>query len=146
MSRLQEFGGSIEDICGGSRTKLSHKLTAPTAKTTENIMLQYLLPSQAVQPVIHFHTIQRGGYGNVHEKGALPRAPKNAPAWSTETTLELTAFTWFGVMWKASLKGVWVTIPPAIPAGRASGDIACCNGRRRKTHYHNQRGIFPSRQ
>lgn len=31
----------------------------------------------------------------IPEMGALPSAPKKAPAWSTETTLEDTSFAFF---------------------------------------------------
>jgi hypothetical protein len=54
--------------------------------------------------------------------GALPRAPKNAPAWSTDTTLEDTSvvFLAFGEPSAFNIpKCVWkngcVTTPPAIP-------------------------------
>src|ERR1700683_4694044 len=56
------------------------------------------------------------------EIGALPRAPKKAPAWRTDTTLEDTSFVFlvFGEPSAFNIpKCVWkngcVTTPPAIP-------------------------------
>ena len=50
--------------------------TAPTEKMAEKVSKASFLPMAA-------------------EIGAEPRAPKNAPAWSTETTLDETSFDFF---------------------------------------------------
>lgn len=78
-------------------------LTAPANKTTTKINNVYLRPIFA-------------------ETGALPNAPKNAPACKTETTLDDTAFDFAtSVLPFASMrpnserKNGLETTPPAIP-------------------------------
>ena len=68
----------------------------------------------------------RGGSGDTPDKGALASAPKNAPAWRTETTFELRSFallvslTPFLMIPKWFWKYGCATTPPPTPLVRMS--------------------------
>jgi len=66
------------------------------------------------------------------EIGALPRAPKKAPAWRTDTTLDDTLFVLFVFAEPSGFnmpKCVWKygcdTTPPAIPLRNQSDFLSC---------------------
>ena len=86
----------------------SETLTAPTENIIVKTMRVHLLPIQ-------------------FDKGALPRAPKKAPACKTDTTLDDKSFTFLAFLEPLGFnipKFFWkygcVTIPPAIPLWRWS--------------------------
>jgi hypothetical protein len=72
-------------------------LTAPTRKIAVNVNMVYLRPILAKTRIIPIQLkLHTGEYqADSPETGALPSAPKNAPAWRTETMFDETAF----VLW-----------------------------------------------